>query len=375
MMGKQRILHVYQSPSFSGAESYAAEVAIHQAKSADVTFLVRDSSPLASHLKPYSSMIKVATAMSEIDLSGFEIIILHSTQELKRHWPRLALAKILSKIRDGRIPRVVLYTHIWISHSKKDPLHAIPYSIVDRAWCSSEQSRRELERYLPLRGDRIEIVRYGRNTESQSEAFLDRKTAREKLSLPQGAIVVGTLARIDKGKGSRELFDAVTDLMQSRADLHLLMIGPPTSGDAKAVELDQQLEHDIEALVPAIRSRVHKMGRLENGTTYLKAFDLFILATYKENFALTLLEALLAEVPCLATDSGGSPDVVHPHATGWLFWPESTKALRETLLAALEQREKWADLGSRGRKFVSEKYDFNEVMRHMDRSIAGLTGR
>ena len=269
----------------------------------------------------------------------------------------------------------MLYTHIWISHSKKDPLHAISYAVVDEVWTGSEQARAALRNFLPVEPNRIELIRYGRHIDAFAASLLSRTEARLRLVLPLDATVVGTIARVDKGKGTRELFDAVTDLMQSRADLHLVMIGPPTSGDPKAVELDQEIERDLAALTESIRKRVHKMGRLENATQLMRAFDLFILATYKENFALTLLEAALAEVPCLATDSGGSPDVVHPHATGWLYWPESVKSLRETLLTALEEKNKWSSFGERGKKLVSENYDFNRVMKIVDDRLISLAAR
>lgn len=370
-MNPLRILHVYQSPSFSGAEGYALEVAAHQAKNSNVTFLVKAGAPFEARVA--ETGIKTATSLAELDLSQFDVVILHSTQELKRHWPRLAIAKMKAKLSGTQGPKVILYTHIWISHSKKDPLHAISYAVVDQVWTGSEQARQALTRFLPIKSDRIALVRYGRNLRAFSGSLLTKLAARETLKLPANATVVGTIARVDKGKGSREFFDAVTDLMQSRADLHLVMIGPPTGGDPKATALDREIERDIQALTENIRARVHKMGRVENATTMMRAFDLFVLATYKENFALTLLEALLAEVPCLATDSGGSPDVVHPHATGWLYWPESTKSLRETLLGALEQKNKWATFGERGRKFVSENFDFDRVMEVVDGKLEELT--
>lgn len=369
-----KILHVYQSGSYSGAEAYALEVANHHALTNDVTFLAKAASPLAQRITEMSShsKLRLCTKISNSLFADFDVVILHSTQELKTLWPHLAFAKIRAKFTRESRPKVVLYTHIWISHSKKDPLHAIPYSIVDRVWTSSDQSRRALIRFLPVAPEKIEIVRYGRNTRKFIDQLLPKNEARAKLGIPSDVTVVGTLARVDKGKGSLELFEAVTDLMQTRADLHLLMIGPPTDGDPKATVLDQELHRTIDRLAPSIRSRVHKIGRLEGGSYYLTAFDLFILATYKENFALTLLEALCAKVPCLATDSGGSPDVVRPHATGWLFLPESTESLRTTLMTALDQKEKWNEFGIQGHKLVVENFDFTKVMADLDTKIRAM---
>lgn len=371
-----KLLHVYQSPSFSGAEAYALEVAEHHAAaknqdgqpSHDVTFLVRKGAPLHQRIQS----IKTATSLRDVRISDFDVVVLHSTQELKRHWPALALAKLKAKFAGTKSPKVVLYTHIWISHSKKDPLHALSYAVLESVWCSSQASKKALEHYLPISAKRIEVLRYGRRIDLFLKNLLPKSEARTKLGLPEGSTVIGTMSRVDKGKGSRELFEAVTDLMQSRSDIHFLMIGPPTDGDPKAAELDQELTEAVSKMSLVIRSRIHKIGRLEAGSTYLSAFDLFVLPTYKENFALTLLESLLAKVPCLATDSGGSPDVVRPHTTGWLFLPESTDSLRSTLLTALDQKEKWTEFGESGYRLVAQNYEFKTVMQDLDLKLRSL---
>lgn len=379
-----KLLHVYQSPSFSGAEAYAVEVAEHHAMAKDeagralneVTFLVKKEAPLHQKIKSLKTTISdgifVSTSFGELDPLNFDAIILHSTQELKRHWPALALSKLKAKISGRKAPKVILYTHIWISHSKVDPLHALSYSVLDRVWCSSQASKKTLEQHLPIASKRIDVVRYGRRTDLFLENLQSKSQARAKLAIPDDALVVGTMSRVDEGKGSRELFEAVTDLMQSRSDVHFLMIGPPTDGDPKASDLDRELTEAVNRMSLVIRSRIHKIGRLEAGSTYLSAFDLFVLATYKENFALTLIESLLAKVPCLATDSGGSPDVIRPHTTGWLFLPGSTDSLRSTLLTAIDQKEKWAEFGNNGHHLVLENFNFETVMRDLDQKLRAL---
>lgn len=370
-MNGRRLLHVYQSPSFSGAEAYALEVATHHAGSQDVTFLALKQSVLGDRVQALakSGVMKLATSIADLDLTSFDAVVLHSTQELKHLWPHLAWAKLRARFAGKRGPEVFLYSHIWISHSKKDPLHAIPYAVVDEAWASSTQSKEALERYLPLNPSRVAIVRYGRDSEGFERGLLERAEARRKLGIPEEAIVTGTMARVDKGKGSEELFDAVTETMAANESLHFLMIGPPTNGDPKARELDQELDRRLEKLPQGIRARVHKLGRLEGGSYYLRAFDLFILATYKENFALTLLEALGAKVPCLATNSGGSPDIVRPGETGWLFEPASKDSLRTTLETALKEKGRWAAFGENGHRNVFDGYDFKNVMRALDARI------
>ncbi|MBK7891465.1 MAG: glycosyltransferase family 4 protein [Bdellovibrionales bacterium] len=359
-----RILHVYTSPSFSGAEAYSVDLARLQSQTHDVTYFAKAASPLAQHVKSTTSLRLTTTPP---DFSNFDVIVLHSTQELKSQWIRI----LKSRFATNR-PKIVVYTHIWISHPKNDPLHAVIYSLVDEIWCSSQGSKATLERLIPISGQKIHVIRYGREIEELKASFPSREEARSKLGVPQDALVIGTLGRIDKGKGSVELLEAVTDLMQTRPDLHLLMIGPPTSSDPKAIALDQKLSETVESLNPSLKKRITKIGRLENGSRYLRAFDLFILATYKENFALTLLEAQLAGVPSLATNSGGSPDLVQPLATGWLFLPGSTDSLRQTLLQALSEQDRWSTFASQAKTRVEAEFSFPSVLRSIDDRMGDL---
>jgi glycosyltransferase involved in cell wall biosynthesis len=377
----RRILHVYQSPSYSGAEAYAKEFAeYHHRSGHEVSFLARSASPLAQRLQG-ERLTEIFESPDEVDWRSFDVIILHSTQELKSLKWRLAKLRLFANSepgptpgRAGRRPLIVLYSHIWISHSKRDPLHALAYSLIDQFWCSSNASKAVLEKFLPLAKDKIKVVRYGRNIGELQKRFLTKAEARSRLQIPTQAQVFGTLSRVDAGKGSRELWNSALKVLRARPDTHFLMIGPATASDPKAVKLDAELEAELAAIKqnePAIGNRITKLGRLENGTDYLPAFDLFILATYKENFALTLLEAQLAGVPCLGTNSGGTPDLVKPPETGWLFEPENESSLTAALTQALGDQARWPEIATQSRDNILKSYDFPKVMKEADHVLFG----
>ncbi len=374
----KRVLHVYQSPSFSGAEAYAKEVAeYHQRSGHHVSFLVLSKSPLATKIRGDAVIQYIVDSPEQVDWRSFDVIVLHSTQELKNLKWRLAKVRLFSqRAQQGaparRRPRIVLYSHIWISHSKRDPLHAIVYSLIDQFWCSSQASKSVLEKHLPIAKEKIKVVRYGRDTNGLITSFLSREEARSRLEIPQRATVFGTIARVDAGKGSRELWNSALTTLRRHPDAHFLMIGPATASDPKAVALDSALDKelkDIRSSDPNLGSRITKIGRLDGGTAFLPAFDLFVLATYKENFALTLLEAQLAGVPCLGTNSGGTPDLIHDAITGWLFQSESESDLTEALERALLDRHRWPEISSQSRAQILKNYQFTDVMKVADKLL------
>jgi glycosyltransferase involved in cell wall biosynthesis len=192
--------------------------------------------------------------------------------------------------------------------------------------------------------------------------FLTRSEARKKLSLPLDATVIANVARIDEGKGTHELLEAALQAMAHHADLHLMLIGPPTADDPKAVAFGKAILARIENLAPDLRARVHAPGAVPESYRYLKAFDLFALPTYCECFALSLLEAQLAGVPCLATSTGGSPEVVHENQTGWLFAPRSIDACYEAIERALKNRDQWVPYGTCAQTRIRSDFDFHNIL-------------
>lgn len=287
-----------------------------------------------------------------------DIVHLHSTQDVD-----MMIAPLLAACTQGRNrARAILQTHIWISHSKRDPLHALSYALLDEIWCSSRPARETLERFLPIAASKLRIVNYGRDVAAMEKAFLRRDEARTALGLPAQATVIANVARIDEGKGTRELLEGALLAMKHHDDLHLMLIGPPTADDAKAIEFGRRILERIEGLPPTLRSRVHAPGAVPESFRYLKAFDLFALPTYRECFALSLLEAQLAGLPCLATASGGSPEVVREGETGWLFEPRSIEACHHAIERALSERKLWPEFGTRARARVREDFDFEKIL-------------
>ena len=366
------VLHICPLPAFSGLESYALSMATGQKKLGhDVAFVALSGSPLADKcedadipvieiednlpgkLKWITGMIRLFTSEHCPDL-----VHLHGTQFLDP----MILPLFLSRLTRKNRVKVVLQTHIWISHSKKDPLHALSYKLIDEVWCSSGPAKAALARYLPIPESKLRIVNYGREVEKMQKGFYSRAEARRGLGLPEHATVVGTVARIDEGKGTRELLEGALLSMKKHPDLHLMLIGPPTSTDPKAIAFGERIMERIAQLPEDLRSRVHAPGAVPESYRFLKAFDLFALPTYMECFALSLLEAMLAEVPCLSTNTGGSPEVVREGETGWLFEPRSIDSLHQALERAIADRSKWATYGSRANARVRGEFDFEKLL-------------
>lgn len=372
---KMRILHFCPLPLYAGLEQYALKLAAAQIRLGyKVGFVALRGSMLEAECEKAgvpalivdfrydSSVLGAALQYRDIFLRHpeIEVVHLHTSKDIDR----VALSLILSgRIRGSRRPEMIQQNHIWISVCKKDPVHWLIYRSLDQIWCSSETAKRDLLRYLPIPGSKVHVVHYGRD--SQESEFLDRSAARRELGFREEDIVVGTVARIEKAKGIWELLQASIDQMTAGHDFHLVMIGGATLSDRESIAFSENIQTYLNGLPVNIRNRIHMPGWIPNAARVLKAFDLYAQVSYKETFSLALLDAQLAGLPAIGTNSGGTPEVVCENVTGWLCEPESIASLSLALQRALTKPELWRDYGAAARERVKKDFAFERVLQEI----------
>lgn len=126
-----------------------------------------------------------------------------------------------------------------------------------------------------------------------------RAAARHRLGIGTDTLVAGWVGRLSKEKGADVMLDA---LAESDPRWHLSIIG---EGD-ELVHLRQHAER------LRISDRIAWHGPIANAASLFAAFDAFVLSSRTEGTPVTLLEAMSAGVPIVATRVGGVPDIVGP---------------------------------------------------------------
>jgi glycosyltransferase involved in cell wall biosynthesis len=130
---------------------------------------------------------------------------------------------------------------------------------------------------------------------------LSKKEAREYLGLPADAWVVGNVGRLHHDKDQATLILGFAKaLPQLPANSLLLIMG---SGP-----LEQALKNLAVEL--GVTDKVVFAGQVPNGRRYFRAFDVFALTSDHEPFGMVLLEAMVADLPIICSDSGGGAEVV-----------------------------------------------------------------
>jgi glycosyltransferase involved in cell wall biosynthesis len=141
-----------------------------------------------------------------------------------------------------------------------------------------------------------------------------RSARRHSWGIPQGAFVIGTVARLAPVKNHALVLRALQRLDE---DVHLVLIGEGPSRRALE-ELARELHVD---------QRVHFTGQLVETENLHQFFDVSVLCSRSEGFPNVVIEALAAGCPVVATAVGGVPEVIIERQTGLLVPPDQPDAL------------------------------------------------
>jgi glycosyltransferase involved in cell wall biosynthesis len=88
----------------------------------------------------------------------------------------------------------------------------------------------------------------------------------------------------------------------------------------------------------------------------LGALDLFVLPSFRESFAIAVLDAMAAGLPVVATTVAGLPECVVPGETGYLVPPANHRALSKAIIALLKGEDLRCRFGESGRKRVLRNF-------------------
>ena len=153
---------------------------------------------------------------------------------------------------------------------------------------------------------------------------LTRAAAREELGIPAAGLVVGWVGRLSREKGADVMLDALAECDRG---WRLSMIGEGREGH----RLQQQ------AARLGIADRVMWHGSVADAGSLLTAFDAFVLSSRTEGTPITLLEAMHACVPIVATRVGGVTDVV-TSVDALLVPAENPRAIAQALGESARER-------------------------------------
>jgi L-malate glycosyltransferase len=208
-------------------------------------------------------------------------------------------------------------------HLKANSFSRWKYRQVDRFVCASNAIRAMLlEDGIPA--DLAVTVHEG--VDIERVLGVEPLNVREEYWFPPHSLIVGNIAALVPHKGQRFLVDAAAMVVRELPETRFLILG---EGELRPA-LEQQIKH------LHLSQHVVLAGFRADVLAVLKGLDVFVMSSVTEGLGTSLLDAMAASRPIVATRTGGIPEVVVHGETGLLAPPKDGPALAETILQMLK---------------------------------------
>lgn len=162
--------------------------------------------------------------------------------------------------------------------------------------------------------------------------------------------LIGFVGKLCPEKGAGDLLAAAAQLVGRWPRLRLCLVGNEDRGSGYRGDLESR------AATLGLSSHVFFAGYRSEAAELSAAFDVQVVPSAAEPFGLVTLEAMQAAVPVVATDSGGTPEILRDGVEGFLYAPGDGAALARKLEILMESPGLRAEMGQRGSKRAREEF-------------------
>src|SRR5204863_9490589 len=164
------------------------------------------------------------------------------------------------------------------------------------------------------------------------------------LNIAPPTVVIGSVGRLDPVKDLRTLVAATAEARRIHP-VELVVIGDGAERDALAAT----------AVERGVERYVHFLGYRSDARDWLAGCDMYVNSSISEGVSLTILEAMAAGLPVVATRVGGTPEIVDA-TCGMLVPPRDRQALAGAIVALARDPPQRAQPGGAARRRVEDRF-------------------
>ncbi len=262
----------------------------------------------------------------------------------------------LSMSRLYRIPWIG-FAHGYIEVGKKLKLYnrldkmILKYS--DRVVTVSDSMKRLLAD-AGVRKNKISVI-YNAIDEKDAKSTASTESVKDCYGIKNVHKVIGVVGRLSPEKGQIIFLKAFQKAVKIHPEIKALIVGDgPDRKTLQGYCRDNGLE-----------DKVIFTGYQENVANFYQVFDILVLPSYTEGLPNAVLEAMLFEVPVIATSVGGVPEVIN-NSNGILVPPDNHDILADKMIKLLQDDELRKSVGLKGRESLyprfSPSYRANQII-------------
>jgi len=260
--------------------------------------------------------------------------------------------------------------HIWhVRETVVDPLLFKKFIIEllkstgDSVFFVSEASR---DNYLPwLEKKVLKVIYNGIDTDKFSDVHYDIKA---EIGIPKETVLIVMVARVSFLKGQHYFLRIAKLLLSQNRNLHFAMVGDVYPGNESIQDslrkfiVENKLHRNVTEL--GFRSDVHCI---------LGGSDVFVLPSIKpDSLPTTVLEAMAAGKPVVATNLGGSVEMLIDRETGFLVPHDDAEYAAKCIQLLIDSPRLREQMGKRGKARVQEKFSLDSYLENFGNAVAGV---
>ncbi len=305
-------------------------------------------------------------------LTGLLRVVLRLARYLRRHRPHVVQGQLFwAYVLGGlaaplaRVPVVIGCRRSLPLFKAGNPRHLWIEQLANRMTtavvCNSERVRQQTLRDERLQPERVVTIPNGVHM-PRGPAEPAAAVPWEALGLGSGDEVVLCVANLIHYKGHLDLLEAWERVRRERPTAWLLLAGEGPEREA------------IEARASRLDG-VRLLGARADVAGLLRASTLLVLPSHQEGLPNAVLEAMAAGLPVVATDVGGTSELVVDGETGRLVAPHDPAALAGALLSLLRDNQARQVMGRAAAERARTRFSLEAMVRSYERLYAGLLAR
>ena len=370
---KTKILYVITKSNWGGAQRYVYNLATSLPDNFEVSVALGGDGALKTKLE--SARIRVIPLpwlKRDVNFFADFFVFKHLITLFKTERPDIIHVNS-SKIgglgalagRIAKVPKIIFTAHGWAFREERPEFQKVIIKFL--SWLTilfshkviTVSKRDEIEgNAMPFSRKKIVLINNG----IEDLAFLSKESAREKIlksgqitpggveQLSDKTLWIGTIGELHTNKGHIFALEALAGWNTSHGFIFCII------GEGEEQKALEDKARDL-----GIFSKIIFLGRREDATELLHAFDLFLCPSIKEGLPYAILEASVAKLPIIASSVGGIPEVIDDMETGILVRPKSPEELHRAFEYFQNHHQKMRLFGQKLATKVKKKFSFSKM--------------
>ncbi len=310
---------------------------------------------LKRNLAPFSSLRALLALYQLIKRGEYDIVHCHSSK-----------AGILGRISAclAGIPKVYFTVHGWGFYNQEEYgwaqkllifLEKVAAKCSTKIICVSENDKKEGIRRKITKENKFLLIRNGTNWEVKE----NREKIRRKLGVSENEIVFGMVGRLSYPKNPLMFLRIADEIVKKYSKAKFVLIGNgPLFKECRDFIRENTLENNIFLLGEKSPEETRKL---------LLGFDVFVLTSKFEGSPISIIEAMFAGQPVVASNVGGVSELIFDQKNGFLVKDQDVDKFVEILTILFEKPQLRLSMGEEGRKIGHSQFGLREMIRSYER--------